>query len=59
MLPIWVYETCPYSLHMVKSLGMQYESKKILWNIFVKRLSSINKKGRLKAIIWFWIIDET
>ena len=41
MLPIWVYETCPYPLHMVKYLGKQHESKKFLLNIFVKKLSSI------------------
>ena len=27
--------------------------------IFVKGLSSITKKGRLKALVWFWWIDET
>ena len=59
MLPIRGFETCPYPLHMVKCLGKQHESKKILLNIFVKRLSSITKKGRLKALVWFWIIDET
>jgi len=59
MLPFQVYETCLYALHMVKFLGKQHEFKKILFNIFVKRLSSITKKGRLKALVWFWIIDET
>jgi len=49
MLPIWVYETCPYPLHMVKGLGKQHESKKILLNIFVKRLSSITKKGEIES----------
>ena len=29
MLPIRVYETCVYPLHMVKYLGKQHESKKI------------------------------
>ena len=59
MLPIRGFETCPYPLHMVKCLGKQHESKKILLNIFVKRLSSITKKERLKALVWFWIIDKT
>ena len=49
MLPIWIYETCPYPLHMVKYLGKQHESIKILLNIFVKRLSSINKKGEIES----------
>ena len=49
MLPIQVYETCPYPLHMEKCLGKQHESKKISLNIFVKRLSSITKKGEIKS----------
>ena len=49
MLPNWVYETCPYPLHMEKCLGKQHESKKILLNIFVKRLSSITKKGEIES----------
>jgi hypothetical protein len=49
MLPIRIYETCPYPLHMVKYLGKQHESKKILLNIFVKRLSSIAKKGEIES----------
>ena len=49
MLPIWIYETCPYPLHMVKCLGKQYEPKKILLYIFMKRLSSITKKGEIES----------
>ena len=48
LLPNQVYETYPYPLHMVKCLGKQHESKKISLNIFVKRLSSITKKGEIK-----------
>ena len=59
MLPIQVYETCPYPLHMVKCLGTQHESKKILLNIFVKGCHQLPKRGKLKALVWFWIIDET
>jgi hypothetical protein len=59
MLPIQVYKTYPYPLHMVKCLGKQHGSKKFSLNIFMKRLSSIIKKRRLKALVWFWIIDET
>jgi len=44
---------------MVKYLGKQHESKKIVLKIFVNGLSLITKKGRLKALVWFWIIDET
>jgi hypothetical protein len=49
MLPIRVYETCPYPLHIVKCLDKQHESKKILMYIFVKRLSSITKKGEIES----------
>ena len=49
MLPIRVYETCPYPLHMIKCLGKQHGSKKILLNIFVKRLSSITKKRKIES----------
>ena len=49
MLSTWVYETCPYPLHMVKCLGKQNESKKILLDIFVKGLSSITKKGEIES----------
>ena len=59
MLPIWVYEICPYPSHMVKSLGKQHEPKKILLNIFVKRLSSITKKGEIESPSLVLIIDET
>ena len=48
MLPIWIYETCPYPLHMVKSLGKQHGSKKISLNIFMKRLSLITKKEEIE-----------
>ena len=61
MLPIWVYETCPYPLHMVKCLDKQHEFKKILLNIFVKRLSSITKKGEIEspslALANWWNLD--
>ena len=49
MLPIRVYVTCPHPLHKVKCLDKQHESKKILLNIFVKRLSSITKKGEIES----------
>ena len=59
MLQIWVYETCPYPLYMVKCLGKQHEFKMLLLNIFVKGCHQLPKRGRLKALDWFWIIDET
>ena len=59
MLQMGVHETCPYPLHMLKCLGKQHESKNILLNIFVKGCHQLPKRGRLKALVWFWIIDET
>ena len=50
MLPIQVYETCPYPLQMVKCVGKQHESKKNSLNIFVKRLLSIIKKGEIESL---------
>ena len=44
---------------MVICLDKQHESKKILLNIFVKGCHQLSKMGRLKALVWFWIIDET
>ena len=59
MLPIQVDETCPYPLYMVKSLGKQHGLKMISIHIFVNGLSSVTKKERLKALVWFWLINET
>ena len=59
MLSFLVHETCPNPLHMIKSLGKQHGFKMILIHIFIKGLSSITKRGRLKALVWFWLIDET
>ena len=44
---------------MVICLGKQHESKKISLNIFVKRLSSITKKGEIESPSLVLIIDET
>ena len=49
MLPIWVHETCPNPLYMVKCLGKQHGFKLILIHIFVKVLSSITKKGEIES----------
>jgi hypothetical protein len=49
MLPIRVYETCPYPLHMVKYLGKQNGFKMISIHIFMKGLSSITKNGEIES----------
>jgi hypothetical protein len=44
---------------MVKCLGKQHESKRILLKIFVKKgCHQLPKRGRFKAQVWFWL-DET
>jgi hypothetical protein len=49
LLPIRVYETCPYPLHMVKCLGKQHESKRILMKIFVKKVVINYQKGEIES----------
>ena len=45
---------------MVKCLGKQHESKKIFIEKKKKKgCHQLPKRGRLKALVWFWIIDET
>jgi len=45
---------------MVKCLGKQHESKKnFIENLCKKGCHQLPKRGRLKALVWFWIIDET
>jgi hypothetical protein len=49
MLPIRVYKTFPYPLHMVKSLGKQHGFKMISIHIFVKGLLSITKNEKIES----------
>ena len=46
-------------LHMVNMLGKATWIQLNVNSYLYERLSSITKKGRLKALIWFWWIDET
>jgi hypothetical protein len=57
MLPIRIYKTCPYPLHVVKCLDKQHKSKKILFDIFMKRLLSITKKREIESpnlVLYNW-----
>ena len=59
MLPIQIHETCPKLFtHGKIALASNMNPKELNFHIFVE-LSSITKKGRLKALVWFWLIDET
>jgi hypothetical protein len=60
MLPIRVQETCPYPFTNGKNAwASNMYSKLILIHIFMKGCHQLPKRGRLKALVWFWIIDET
>ena len=60
LLPFGVHETCPYSFthgryawaSNVNSIKSQFIS---LW----KGYHQLPKRGRLKALVWFWLIGET
>ena len=45
---------------MVKCLGKQHEfKKKFIENLCKKGCHQLPKRVRLKALVWFWIIDDT
>ena len=60
LLPFVVHETCPYSFTYgrydwasnVNSIKSQFISLK-------NGCHQLPKRGRLKALVWFWWIDET
>ena len=60
MLPFGIHETCPYYFthgryawtSNVNSIKSQFISLK-------KGYHQLPKRGRLKALVWFWLIDET
>ena len=60
MLPIRVHETCPNTLYMVKMLR-QATWIQMNFNSYLckKGYHQLPKRGRLKAQVWFWIINET
>ena len=59
MLPMGVHETCPNSLHMVKCLGKQHGFKFEFISYLCGGCHQLPKRERLKALVWFWLIDET
>ena len=55
LLPFGVHETCPYPFtHSKYAWASNMDSIEFSIHIFVKGLSSIIKRGRLKALVWFW-----
>ena len=60
MQPIGVHETYPNPLHMVKNAWeSNMDSKLILNSYLCGGCHQLPKRGRLKALVWFWLIDET
>ena len=59
MLPIRVHETCPNPLHMVNCLGKQHGFQIDFNSYLCGGCHQLLKRDRLKALVWFWIIDET
>ena len=59
MLPMGVHETCPNPLHIVKCLDKQHGFKFEFISYLCGGCHELPKRGRLKALVWFWIIDET
>jgi hypothetical protein len=49
MLPIQVYKTCPYPLHMIKCFGKQHESKKDFIEYFCEKVVINYQKGEMES----------
>jgi hypothetical protein len=54
MLPIQVYETCPYLLQMVNMLGQATWIQNDFNSYLYDRVVINYQKERLKALFWFW-----
>ena len=60
MLTIGVQETCPYSsTHGKYTWASNMDSIEFQFISSCKGCHQLPKKGRLKALVWFWKIDET
>ena len=60
MLPIGVHETCVYPFtHGKKCLAKQHGFKFEFISYFCGGCHQLPKRGRLKALVWFWLIDKT
>ena len=60
MLPFGVHKTCPYSfIHGKYAWASNVDSIKSQFISLCKGCHQLPKRGRLKALVWFWLIDET
>ena len=59
MLPFGVHETYPYPFTYGKyAWASNMDSIKIQFIYLCKGCHQLPKRGRLKALVWFWLIDE-
>ena len=60
MLQFGVYETCPYPFtHGKYAWARNMDSIKFQFISLCKGCHQLPKRERLKALVWFWVIDET
>ena len=60
MLPMGVIETCPYSFtHSKYAWASNMDSNEFQFISLWKGCHQLPKRGRFKALVWFWWIDET
>ena len=60
MLPFGVHETCPYSFtHGKYAWTSNVDSIKSQFISLCKGCHQLQKMERLKALVWFWLINET
>ena len=60
MLPYEVHETCPYSFTLSKyAWTSNVDSIKSQFISLCKGCHQLQKMERLKALVWFWLINET
>jgi hypothetical protein len=60
LLPFGVHETCPYPFtHGKYAWASNMDSIKSQFISLCKGCHQLPKRGRLKALVYFWLIDET
>jgi hypothetical protein len=53
MLPIWVHETCPNPLHMVKMFRQATWIQNKFNSYLCERVVIDYQKGDIEALVWF------
>ena len=60
MLSFGIHETCPYPFtHGKYAWASNVDSIKSQFISLCKGYHQLPKRERLKALVWFWLIDET